>query len=105
LANIWLAFLALVANQLRYEMSGAFHGRDEPDLRLTHLELLHHVLHVSALELLGLLQETLKGGVRSSFGELTHVALPYPLELARGTVQLGFALLEDTQGVLSVCVL
>ena len=55
--------------------------------------------------LLGLLQETLKGGVRSSFGELTHVALPYPLELARGTVQLGFALLEDTQGVLSVCVL
>ena len=55
--------------------------------------------------LLGLLQETLKGGVRSSFGELTHVALPYPLEHARGTVQLGFALLEDTLGVLSVCVL
>ena len=54
---------------------------------------------------LGLLQETLKVGVSSSFGELTHVALPYPLELARGPVQLGFALLEATQGALSVCVL
>ena len=55
--------------------------------------------------LFGLLQDALKVGVSSSFGELTHVALPYPLELARGTVQLGFALLEDTLGVLPMCVL
>ena len=36
-ANVWLTFLALVANRLRCKLGGTIYGRDKPELRLIHL--------------------------------------------------------------------
>ena len=52
-----------------------------------------------------LVQEALSGGdIATLHGSVVELLL-HPVELLLRFLQLGFALLEDTRGVLSVCVL
>ena len=52
-----------------------------------------------------LVQEALSGGDIPTLQGSVVVVPPHLVELLLGSVPLGFALLEDTLGVLSVCVL